>query len=102
MLSEAQRLTARHSNASAVALDVNDTQKVSELVAEADVVIRYIRNYPYLKVNDPIVCSLLPVPLHPRIAKLCIQHRTHMVTASYISPDMKALHNEYAFSSYPM
>ncbi|KAK7696375.1 hypothetical protein QCA50_001029 [Cerrena zonata] len=63
ILSEAQRLTARHSNASAVVLDVNDTQKVSELVAEADVVI-----------------SLLPVPFHPRIAKLCIQHRKHMVT----------------------
>lgn len=41
--------------------------------------------------------SLLPVPFHPTVAKLCIQHKKHLVTASYISPDMAALHEESAW-----
>lgn len=28
------------------------------------------------------------------IAKMCIKHQTNMITASYLSPDMKALHND--------
>ncbi|DBA04445.1 TPA: hypothetical protein N0F65_010041 [Lagenidium giganteum] len=38
------------------------------------------------------VVSLLPAPMHVDVAKLCIQHRTPLVTASYISPEMKSLH----------
>jgi saccharopine dehydrogenase (NADP+, L-glutamate forming) len=37
------------------------------------------------------VVSLLPAPLHPTVAKVCIRHGRSMVTASYISPEMKAL-----------
>ncbi|CAL1702401.1 unnamed protein product [Somion occarium] len=82
ILHEAQRLTSSHSNAKSVALDVNDLDKVGALVSEADVVI-----------------SLLPVPFHPRIAELCIKHGKHMVTASYISPAMKSLHERATDSS---
>ncbi|XP_076468857.1 alpha-aminoadipic semialdehyde synthase, mitochondrial-like isoform X2 [Babylonia areolata] len=39
-----------------------------------------------------IVVSLLPYALHPDIAKMCIDHRIHMVTASYVSPRMAELH----------
>ncbi|CAK5284284.1 unnamed protein product [Mycena citricolor] len=56
-------------------LDLQDETKVASLISEADVVI-----------------SLLPAPLHPAIAKECIKHRKHLVTASYISPEMKELH----------
>jgi alpha-aminoadipic semialdehyde synthase len=35
--------------------------------------------------------SLLPAPMHPQVAKHCIDFSKHMVTASYISPEMKAL-----------
>ena len=38
-----------------------------------------------------VVVSLLPAFLHPAIAKLAIETRTHMVTASYVSPEMQAL-----------
>lgn len=40
--------------------------------------------------------SLLPVPFHPSVAELCIKHQKHLVTASYISPAMKALHERSA------
>ncbi|KAH9946562.1 Saccharopine dehydrogenase-domain-containing protein [Amylocystis lapponica] len=72
---EAERLTAPHANASSVVVDVGDVDAVGRLVAEADLVI-----------------SLLPVSFHPAVAGLCIQYRKHLVTASYISPAMKALH----------
>ncbi|GAM18902.1 hypothetical protein SAMD00019534_020770 [Acytostelium subglobosum LB1] len=38
-----------------------------------------------------VVISLLPAVMHVPIAKLCIQHKIHLVTASYISPEMRAL-----------
>lgn len=43
-----------------------------------------------------IVVSLVPAPCHPAIAKVCIAHKKHMVTASYIAPDMQALHAQAA------
>ncbi|KAL9643444.1 hypothetical protein ABK040_010059 [Willaertia magna] len=36
-----------------------------------------------------IVISLIPAPLHPIIAKYCYEHEKHLVTASYISPEME-------------
>ncbi|KAJ3801017.1 Saccharopine dehydrogenase-domain-containing protein [Lentinula aff. detonsa] len=41
-----------------------------------------------------VVISLLPSPLHPPLASLCITHHTHLVTASYISPEMRSLDTE--------
>lgn len=38
--------------------------------------------------------SLLPYTLHPEVADLCIKHKTNMVTASYVTPAMKALHEK--------
>lgn len=38
---EAQRLTSKHANASAVAVDMSDREGVSRLVSEADLVVRY-------------------------------------------------------------
>ncbi|KZT63559.1 hypothetical protein DAEQUDRAFT_770505 [Daedalea quercina L-15889] len=81
VLSDAEKQTAGFTNARAVLSDMRDSTKVSRLVEEADVVI-----------------SLLPVPFHPAVAKFCIQHKKHLVTASYISPDMAALH-EHAVSA---
>ncbi|KAH9916537.1 Saccharopine dehydrogenase-domain-containing protein [Fomitopsis serialis] len=77
VLSEAERQTAEFANGRAVLGDMQDPAKISRLVEEADVVI-----------------SLLPAPFHPSVAKLCIQHEKHLITASYISPDMAALHEQ--------
>ncbi|KMQ95024.1 alpha-aminoadipic semialdehyde mitochondrial [Lasius niger] len=41
-----------------------------------------------------VVVSLLPYSLHHVIAKACIETKTHLVTASYMNDDVKALHEE--------
>ncbi|KZS99758.1 uncharacterized protein LAESUDRAFT_765224 [Laetiporus sulphureus 93-53] len=74
---EAERQTEVYLNATAAQVDMADPESMVRLVAEADVVI-----------------SLLPVPFHPSVVQLCIKHRKHLVTASYISPAMRALHDE--------
>ena len=45
--------------------------------------------------------SLLPVPFHVGVAERCIAKQKHMVTASYISPAMRELHEKYAFRPHP-
>jgi alpha-aminoadipic semialdehyde synthase len=69
--------TGRH-----VGLDItNDARSLSQLVQEADVVV-----------------SLLPAPLHPKVAENCIEHRKHLVTASYESDVMRELNERYVAS----
>ncbi|KAI0328943.1 hypothetical protein GY45DRAFT_1435780 [Cubamyces sp. BRFM 1775] len=75
-LEDAKRLTAPYANAMPVLVDVSDPAEVERLVAGSDVVI-----------------SLLPVPFHPSVAELCIRNGKHLVTASYISPAMRELHD---------
>ena len=45
-----------------------------------------------------IVVSMLPGEWHVPIAKLCIDHFAHFVSSSYISEEMKCLH-EYALAN---
>ncbi|GBM72861.1 Alpha-aminoadipic semialdehyde synthase, mitochondrial [Araneus ventricosus] len=42
--------------------------------------------------DSNLVISLLPYSLHPSIAERCIKHKVNMVTASYLTPEMKSLH----------
>jgi saccharopine dehydrogenase (NADP+, L-glutamate forming) len=56
----------------AVAFDINDDQASSHTIGKADAVI-----------------SLLPANLHPLVAKQCLTLNKHMVTASYVSDEMK-------------
>lgn len=41
-----------------------------------------------------VVVSLLPATLHPRVARYCLQLQKHLVTASYVSDEMKGFHTE--------
>lgn len=41
-----------------------------------------------------LVISMLPASLHVPVAKDCIRFKKHMVTASYVSEEMKQLHAE--------
>ncbi|KZT33116.1 hypothetical protein SISSUDRAFT_993382 [Sistotremastrum suecicum HHB10207 ss-3] len=75
-LAEAERLIAPFENATAKFLDISDANQLQSLISEADVVI-----------------SLLPISLHPIVAEHCIKLRKNLVNASYVSPEMKALHN---------
>jgi saccharopine dehydrogenase-like NADP-dependent oxidoreductase len=45
-----------------------------------------------VKYSD-LVISVLPPSMHFGVARFCVLHGTHLVTASYISPEMKALHD---------
>ncbi|NDJ52463.1 MAG: hypothetical protein GYB68_05170 [Chloroflexi bacterium] len=49
--------------------------------------------HPLLK-NVDVAISLMPTFLHPVVAEACIATRTHLVTASYVSPKMAALHEQ--------
>ena len=44
--------------------------------------------------NADIVISMLPPSLHFLVAQDCIELRKNLVTASYVSPEIKSLHNQ--------
>jgi len=70
----AQKKTGNHKNACAISFDVcNETQRKQE-IQQADIVI-----------------SMLPAHLHIEVAKDCILYKKNMITASYISEEMKSL-----------
>jgi saccharopine dehydrogenase-like NADP-dependent oxidoreductase len=73
-VSKAEALVAGHPRGHAVELLTEDQPKLDALVRDHDLAI-----------------SLLPAPQHPLVAELCVRHRRHMVTTSYISPKMRAL-----------
>ena len=63
-----------HKNATAVQLDVFNAEQRIKAIKNADIVI-----------------SMLPARFHIEVAKDCVTYNKHMVTASYISDEMKAL-----------
>ncbi len=71
--SNALALTAPYKNACGVGFDSSDITHTEKLIKESDLAI-----------------SMLPATMHPMIAELCIKHKKNMVTASYVSPVMKA------------
>ncbi|WP_142784210.1 saccharopine dehydrogenase family protein [Changchengzhania lutea] len=74
LIENAKKLINTHPNAKAITLDVfNESSRVNA-IKEADIVI-----------------SMLPARFHIEVAKDCIAHGKHMVTASYVSEDMQAL-----------
>lgn len=79
-LAEAERLAAGRQRCAARQLDVlSEDAALGALVAAHDIVI-----------------SLVPAPCHPAVARHAIAHRRNMVTASYVSPEMSALHDAAA------
>ena len=65
-----------HQNATSFLFDVFDSKKRQEYIKKSDIVI-----------------SMLPARFHIEVAKDCITYNKHMVTASYISKEMRALDN---------
>lgn len=41
--------------------------------------------------NTDVVMSLLPATMHVPVAKECLKQNKHLVTASYVSPEMQEL-----------
>lgn len=56
-----------------IRFDISEVELAAGLIKEADVVI-----------------SLLPSHLHPGVALHCLEGKTHLVTASYVSDEMKS------------
>ncbi len=73
----AQQKAEHHKNATAIAFDLHNDEQRRRLIASHDIVV-----------------SMLPAFMHIEVAKDCIALGKHMVTASYISKEMKALHDE--------
>jgi saccharopine dehydrogenase (NADP+, L-glutamate forming) len=74
---KADKLIKNHPNGRAVAWMTEDMKSLSAMIKDADLTV-----------------SLLPYKYHVDVAKLCLTHRKPLVTTSYVSPAMQALHDE--------
>ncbi|MDJ0365262.1 saccharopine dehydrogenase C-terminal domain-containing protein [Hymenobacter sp. H14-R3] len=72
-------LAAHSQYARAVPFDARAPAQLRELVSEADLVI-----------------SMLPAALHLAVAQACLEFGCHLATASYVSPEVQALHQPAA------
>lgn len=73
----AKKLQANHLNTEAITLDVFDQNSRESAIQNADIVV-----------------SMLPARFHINVAKDCLTFNKPMVTASYVSDEMQALHEE--------
>lgn len=69
-----ERKLENHKNGIAFVFDVTDQKQVDLEIKKADMVI-----------------SMLPARFHHIVAEACVEHAVNMVTASYVSPEVKAL-----------
>ncbi len=76
-VSKAESMIAGHPNGKAFPLDLADENALRPFIAATDLAI-----------------SLVPPPLHPVVARLCLAAGKNMVTTSYVSPEMAALDGE--------
>jgi len=75
---EAEAIAGGRSDIRCMALDVrNDMESLDRVVSGVDAVV-----------------SLVPAPFHPAVAKSCIKHKCHLITASYESPSIASLHQD--------
>ena len=73
-IENALKLINNHKNGTAIPLDIFDEKQREQEIKKSDIVI-----------------SMLPASFHIEVAKDCIKFDKHMVTASYISEEMKTL-----------
>ena len=73
----AEEKIQNHKNGIAIALDVLDNKSRTDAIKNADIVI-----------------SMLPPSMHFEVAKDCVVYKKNMVSASYISTEMKSLDEE--------
>lgn len=73
-LKHAQEIVGNSTEDTVLEFDVQDSALLRQLVADHKVVV-----------------SLLPFPFHPAVARACIEERRHLVTTSYVQPEMEQL-----------
>ncbi|KAA3618698.1 MAG: saccharopine dehydrogenase [Calditrichaeota bacterium] len=76
-LEQAERVSGNRARTQAVSLDIRENEKLEQLIEQTDLAI-----------------SLLPYTLHLQIAKACIKFRTPLITASYVTPEIRKLDTE--------
>ncbi|MCB9426974.1 MAG: saccharopine dehydrogenase NADP-binding domain-containing protein [Flavobacteriales bacterium] len=76
-LEEALAKIKNYSRVKAIPFDIKNQPILTEIVKASDIVI-----------------SMLPAHLHIEVAKACLDHSKNLVTASYVSPQLKELHQE--------
>ena len=73
-VSKAENIINNHPNGKPISLDISDDTRLEELIIDSDVMV-----------------SLLPYTYHVKVAKLCLKHKKHLVTTSYVSKEMNNL-----------
>lgn len=73
----AERLINNHPNGQSLFWDAQDEEGLQKLVKDHDLTV-----------------SLLPYKFHLMVAKICLEHQKHMVTTSYVKPEMQKLYQE--------
>ncbi len=76
-VSKAQRLFDGYEKGTAVQWLIDDHEMLAKMVGESDIVV-----------------SMIPPSLHYSVAKTCIAYKKHLVTTSYISPELQSLDEE--------
>lgn len=61
----------------AISFSIDEEEQSKDVIASSDVVL-----------------SLLPAHLHPKVARHCLTLNKHLLTASYVSDEMKSFHQE--------
>src|SRR5882672_1331765 len=72
--SAAKERISSSATARAISFNIENTATSRAAISQADVVI-----------------SLIPASFHPLVAKLCLLEKKHLLTASYVSDEMKGL-----------
>ncbi|HPQ39549.1 MAG TPA: saccharopine dehydrogenase C-terminal domain-containing protein [bacterium] len=76
-VSKAEKLLKGHPHGIAKALNVSDEARLEAEIRDHDLTI-----------------SLLPATMHPVAARYCLKHGKFLITTSYVSPQMKAFHDD--------
>ena len=63
-----------HDNCAVIELDINVATDLKSAVEKSDIVV-----------------SMLPASMHMKVANVCIEHKKHLVTASYVSKEIRTL-----------
>ncbi|WP_288342379.1 saccharopine dehydrogenase C-terminal domain-containing protein [uncultured Roseivirga sp.] len=75
-LQYAEQIVKDAQRGQAVAIDITNDQERQQLISEHQIIV-----------------SMLPAKFHPIVAADCLKLEKHLFTASYVSPDMKALND---------
>lgn len=76
-LETAQKKVNNHPNGIALRFNLKDLEQRAEEISTTDIVV-----------------SMLPASMHPIVAKECLKYKKHLLTPSYVSPDMKEMDDE--------